>query len=182
MASYLASHQTLENEDLDATVERTTALHASLLAAKNGVNEKDAARKTLLLARKEKEAEARRVLRVLAKDLGLTLPPTDPRWTEFGFNPPGILATPSVPVNVVVALIGPRAVALKWDKSQRAGYYRVWKQVNGVDEEFVAVGSPADLDFTIDELPVNSTIQIAISAVNNGGESALSEVVTVTTP
>ena len=57
----------------------------------------------------------------------------------------------------------------------------MWKKVNAVDEAIVAVGSPADLDFAIEGLPANSTIQFAVSAMNNGGESVLSPVVTVVT-
>ncbi|MDB6024436.1 MAG: hypothetical protein JWM68_659, partial [Verrucomicrobiales bacterium] len=45
----------------------------------------------------------------------------------------------------------------------------------------VAVGSPADLDFTLENLPAASTVEIYISAVNNGGESQLSEKVTIVT-
>ena len=71
--------------------------------------------------------------------------------------------------------------AVKWDQSARAGHYRVWKKVVGVDENFISVGSPSDLDFTIENLPAGKTIQIAVSAVNNGGESLKSEVVTIVT-
>ncbi|MDB6026989.1 MAG: hypothetical protein JWM68_3212, partial [Verrucomicrobiales bacterium] len=57
----------------------------------------------------------------------------------------------------------------------------VWKRVIGLDAEPVAVGSPADLDFTLENLPAASTVEISISAVNNGGESQLSEKITITT-
>ena len=58
---------------------------------------------------------------------------------------------------------------------------RVWKKVRGVDAAAVAVGSPADLDFTIENLPTGAVIEITITAVNNGGESPVSEVITITT-
>jgi fibronectin type 3 domain-containing protein len=82
---------------------------------------------------------------------------------------------------VIAVLIGPNAVAVKWTGAARAEYYRVWKKVVGVDEEFIALNSPHDLDYTIEGLPANATVQIVVTAVNNGGESAKSEVVTVTT-
>ncbi len=70
-------------------------------------------------------------------------------------------------------------MALKWDAAARADYYRVFKKVLGVDEDFVAVGSPADLDFTIENLPANATVEIQISAVNTGGESQRTASVTI---
>ena len=50
-----------------------------------------------------------------------------------------------------------------------------------VDAEFVLVDTRADLDFTLEGLPRNATIQVALSAANSGGESAKSAVVTVVT-
>jgi fibronectin type 3 domain-containing protein len=86
-----------------------------------------------------------------------------------------------VPRNVVAVLVGPTAVSVKWDRAARAGHYRVWKRELGVDEQFVAVRSTGDRDITIEGLPHNATIEIAVSAVNNGGESARSAVVTLVT-
>jgi hypothetical protein len=73
------------------------------------------------------------------------------------------------------------AAAVKWNTAARAEYYRVWIKVHGSTEDYAAVGSPADLDFTNENLPASSTIDIVVSAVNNGGEFAVSEVITVTT-
>jgi hypothetical protein len=53
--------------------------------------------------------------------------------------------------------------------------------VVGVDADFVNIGSPADLDFAIEGLPSNATVQIVVSAVNEGGESEKSAVVTIQT-
>lgn len=73
-----------------------------------------------------------------------------------------------------VTLIGPTAVAVKWDPSTRAGYYWVWIRVHGPNTDYTVVGTPADLDFTIENLPSNSTIEVMVTAVNNGGESPVS--------
>ena len=94
---------------------------------------------------------------------------------------PGADETPDVPTNVSAVLVGPTAAALKWSASPRAEYYRVWMKIRNTEGDYTAVGSPADLDFTLENLPVNSTIDIVISAVNNGGESAVSEVKTIVT-
>ena len=115
----------------------------------------------------------------LFKELAQVMPPTDNRWLAFGFNLPGAEATPDQPENVVVTLIGPNALSVKWKAAARAKYYRVWKKVIGVDTEYMQVGSPADLDFTIEGLPGNSQVEIVVSASNSGGESAFSTVVVV---
>lgn len=94
---------------------------------------------------------------------------------------PGADEIPDVPGNISAVLVGPNAVSLKWPASARGAYYRLWKRVVGMDKERVAVGSPGDLDFTLEALPNNATIELAVSAVNNGGESGQSTVVTVQT-
>ncbi len=43
--------------------------------------------------------------------------------------------------------------------------------IHGADGDYTAVGSPADLDFTIEHLPANSAVDVVVTAVNNGGES-----------
>ena len=96
-------------------------------------------------------------------------------------NKPGALETPDEVENVLATLIGPTAAALKWGPTPRAQYYHVFKKVVGVDTEFILVGSPADLDFTLEGLPANSTVEIYVTAVNNGGESAISETITLVT-
>ncbi|MFN7139035.1 MAG: fibronectin type III domain-containing protein [Limisphaerales bacterium] len=78
-------------------------------------------------------------------------------------------------------IIGENAVAIKWSAAPRAEHYRVWKNVEGTDAEPVPVGSPADLDFTIENLPADTDVHVFVSAVNNSGESRLSEAVLVNT-
>ncbi len=120
-------------------------------------------------------------LRGVVEELNRVLGPLDPRWEAFGLNQPGLKQVPERPgkVNVVVQAGG--IAAVKWAKSARAEYYRIWLKVIGVDAEAVPVGSPADLDYTIENLPAGSQVEVSLSAVNNGGESARSEVVVVTT-
>ena len=111
----------------------------------------------------------------------MKISPMDPRWLAFGFNLPGAQETPDVPANISAVLVGPTAVAVKWEASARASYYRVWMKVHGTEGDYTAVGSPADLDFTIENLPANTALDIVVTAVNDGGESAVSEPVIVNT-
>jgi hypothetical protein len=55
------------------------------------------------------------------------------------------------------------------------------EKINGSITDYGSVGIPADLDFTIENRPANSSIGIAVSAVNNGGESEFPDVITIAT-
>ncbi len=135
----------------------------------------------LMTERDAKFAAASKVMTNLISELGTVLEPLDARWLSFGLNKPGALETPDTVTDVVATLIGPTAAALKWTTTARAEFYHVWKRVEGVDEDYVLVGSPADLDFTIENLPTNARIDVCVSAVNNGGEGPRSEAVAVLT-
>jgi hypothetical protein len=181
LKAYLTAQPTAQVDDLDITAARAESLVNSLQEAITAANSQRTTVKQLLQTRNTAEATLRKRLRDLILELQQKLGSMDPRWLAFGLNLPGAKHIPSVPANLSAVLIGETAAAIKWEASARAEHYRVWKKVTGVDEEFVAVGSPADLDFTMEELPRNSTIEVAVSAVNNGGESGLSHAVSVVT-
>ena len=88
---------------------------------------------------------------------------------------------PEAPVNVHSTFVNNVSAVIAWDDAPRADYYRVWKRVIGLDDEPVNVGSPADANFTLENLPANSPAEIFVSAVNDGGESERSAVLTITT-
>jgi hypothetical protein len=179
--NYLATHEEIQVDALDVTAARMESLLGSLVAARRNVALQVAQVANLLAARERSAARLRLRVRSLLSEIELQIGDLDPRWRGFGFNPPGLKRTPDAPQGVSAVLVGPTAASIKWKAAPRAEHYRVWKKVTGVDEEFVAAGSPADIDFTLEGLPSNATIEIAVSAVNNGGESARSQVVTLVT-
>ena len=152
----------------------------ALTDARRAVSDQEDAMAQLFSIRNQKFDEVQKGLRGLLAELTDELDPLDARWKAFGFNMPGADEIPDAMGPVVATLIGPTAVALKWAATGRAAYYRVFKRVQGVDEDYVLVGSPADLDFTIENLPPNATVDIVIAAVNNGGEGDRSEAVSIT--
>ncbi|MFN7142024.1 MAG: fibronectin type III domain-containing protein, partial [Limisphaerales bacterium] len=168
-------------EPLKVTVTDVTAQFDALIAKRNEVRDAKGNCNRLLSTRNEEARKLEVGLRVLLSELHKKLTPTDDRWVDFGFKKPGIKSTPEVPQNLSAILIGTTAIAMKWSAAPRADRYRVWKMVMGQDTEFVPVHNPADLDYTIEGLPGNSTVQVAVSAINNGGESKLSTAVTVNT-
>lgn len=179
--AFFTTHPELEDDSRNITATQCQALYDQLVAAETALNLQEDAVDALVNTRDEAAEAMRTRIRSLMGELSNTLDPLDPRWLAFGFYKPGATETPDVVTGVLAALIGPGSAAVKWNASARAEYYRVWKRVNGTDTELIAVGSPADLDFTLEGLPPASTIEIAVSAVNNGGESALSAIITITT-
>ncbi len=179
LQSYLADHPELEVEDAVTAVLAQGALD-NLTNAQTAVDLQKSAVGTLLTARKQKEKQLRLRLRWVIDELSRVLGPLDNRWTAFGLNRPGVQETPPRPgkINVTVSgLVG----SVKWAKSPRADYYRLWLKRLGLDEEAQNIGNASDPNFTIESLPAASQFELSISASNNGGESARSEVVTITT-
>lgn len=178
--TFLINHPDLEFDRRDITAGKFDEFFTALHQARMAVREKEL---VLELARRQRDAKVsalRKRLRSLIDELNMLIDPLDPLWNVFGFNMPGAEETPDVPEEVEVTLNGSNA-ALKWKAAPRTEYYRVWKKVIGVDEEPVPMGTPSDQDFTMTDLPSNATVELAVSAVNNGGESHLSEAIVVKT-
>lgn len=179
--SFFESHPDAQNLELNLTATHAHALATALMAAINGVIVQETAVKRLLNLRDSAATQMRKRLTGLVAELTQLIDPLDERWLTFGFNMPGAKQTPDAPENVAAIVVNETAAMIEFPASPRAEYYRVYQRVVGVDAEPIAVGSPADLDFTLEDLPRASSIEISVSAVNDGGESARSEAVTIVT-
>ena len=179
--TYLGNNPAQEIAAKQITAAAFDTLYHDLDAARNAVTAQELVVDLAKQDRDVKATQLRKRMRSLVDELNMLLGPLDPRWKRYGFNMPGAQETPDVPEGLSVVLVGPTAAACKWGASARAEYYRVWMKLHGSTEEPTAVGSPADLDFTLENLPANAQVDISVSAVNDGGESALSEAITVTT-
>ena len=178
--SYLTNNPTMEVGTV-VTAARAQALLDALIAAEDAMASQELAVAQTMNVRDEKYEILRKRITSVYQELRMELDPFDPRWKRFGFNLPGADETPDKVTGVTVTLIGPTAAAVKWGASQRASYYRVWMKLHGTEDDYSPVGSPGDLDFTIENLPANTAIDIVVTALNNGGESPVSEVITITT-
>ena len=175
------------NPDAEIVARNLTAVRADAFSTQltTAIDDVAAAKYNDRSARTTRDAAVgvlRVALRGVINELNEEIEPMSDHWLAFGFNKPGQAVTPAVPAGLIAVLVGPTSVALKWNKAARAERYRIYKKVVGVDNEMVLVETREDLDFTIDALPAGKTIQIAVAAVNNGGESQLSEVVSIVTP
>jgi hypothetical protein len=181
MAAYLRAHPEHENAQVNVLAERFTQLAVALAAAEAAVYAQKSTHALALTARNGKAKQIRHMLAALIKALRIPLDSMDDRYVAFGFNRPGQKATPPAPENVEATVTEENAISLKWPKTPRARYYRVWARVIGVDQELIPVGTPTDPDFTIERLPRAAEIEIALSAANNGGESVRTKVILVKT-
>jgi hypothetical protein len=179
--SFFTNNPTLEVASLNATAAQAQVMLDAITAAQNALASQEMTVESMVNGRDDKAAALRKTISLVIRELSLRLEPMDPRWLRFGLNLPGAEETPDQVLGVKVTLLGPTAAALKWEASARAQYYRIWFKVHGAEGDYTAAGSPADLDFTIENLPANSQIDIVITAVNTGGASPVSEVITITT-
>lgn len=181
MVAFLTANPTREVAVLNITAAHGQLLYSAYADASGAVTLQEAVVGGLMADRDAKYEALRGRLLQLVDELSYALGPLDPRWKAFGFNMPGAQETPDIPTNISAILIGPTAASLKWEAPARAEYYHIWMKIHGAEGDYAAVGSPADLDFTLENLPANSQVDVAISAVNSGGESQLSDPITITT-
>jgi len=179
MREFLAKNPSFEVAGLEVTALHLKEKHAALLAAQNAVKRGDVRVKTLQGARDDKFKILRKRIRHLVKELAQILDPNDVLWLDFGLKIPGAKQTPPAPENVTVLPITDTSMAVKWERTPRAEYYRVRTKVEGIDTELKWIGSPTDPAFTLEEIPADKAVEISIAAVNRTGESVWSEVVIV---
>jgi hypothetical protein len=178
--AFFELHPELEVPQLNITATGASSIAAELLGFKNAVNAQLTIVKTLQLVRDEKRKQLHWRMRAAIHELSCALDPDDPRWLAFGFNMPGAKAVPPAPENLIVLQAKTNSVAVKWDPTPRAEYDHVFVKVVGRDEDFNRVGSPRDPDFGFDDLPAAATVEVAITALNSGGESVKSKILTIT--
>ncbi|MFN7141958.1 MAG: fibronectin type III domain-containing protein, partial [Limisphaerales bacterium] len=178
---FLTGKPGLHDAEKGITPARVLELYNELDEANGEVQAQVTAVGNLLNARKTATRKLRHRVRATILTLTDLLGPMDMRWETFRLKRPGIKVRPPTPQGVTAILIGPTAVSVKWNRAARAEYYRIRKMVVGVDADWVPLANPADLDYTLENLTPNSTLHITVAAVNNGGESAPSEVAVVNT-
>jgi hypothetical protein len=181
LAGFLTDNPGKESSSSGVTAVIAEGLHTDLSTLRHAVQGKETALRTRTQEKRAKFADLRQTLTAQARELKELIPADDLRWKDYGLNIPAIKERPATPTNITVVLIGPNALSVKWDRSARAEYYRVWMRIIGVGTEFAVAGTPADLDMILESLPSNATVELALSALNNGGESARSEVIAVQT-
>ena len=179
--AYLTAHPEHENAALNITAERFASLATELMTRISAVDTSNA---TVISLAKDRDAKAKLVrqeLSLLLAKLRVSFDPFHAMWETVGFNRPGFKSVPEAPENVTAVLVSPVSAKLQSDAAPRAERYHIWKKVVGVDADFVLVDTRSESDFLVQDLPPNATVELAMSAVNRGGESARSEPASIVT-
>lgn len=171
---FIAAYPIHELPAKSITAVNAETLHDELDAARGAVMAQETIAKDRLEERNAQVELLRKQLAEVIGEMGMKVPPMDNRWLTFGLNRPGQKVRPDAPTNVTAAGIGNNSALVKWDAAPRADHYRIWIKINGVPAEFDSAGNSADLDFILEGLPSKAMVEIAVSAVNNGGESSKS--------
>ncbi|MSU61586.1 MAG: fibronectin type III domain-containing protein [Pedosphaera sp.] len=116
----------------------------------------------------------------LVGELKQRIGPDDPRWRDFGLNMPGSRSTPQVPENLTAVSYGPGQILATCDEAPRATRYRFYTQISLEQPEPVFAGHSPLPSLVITDLEPDQLYQVFVSAVNEGGESPLSEPVQAT--
>jgi hypothetical protein len=179
---YLAAHATLENAPLGVTAARAQVLFTALDNARAAVRAALADTTQKRAARDIAVEALRAQMRGLIAELTQLLSPDDGRWATFGLNPPAAPNRPDVPDGVVAhpGPAGSGSLYIDWDDAPRAERYRVYKQVAGIDSEFVAAVTVHDSAATLTDLPAGAEVKVRVTAANDTGETKPSAPVTVT--
>ena len=182
LKDYFTANPANEVAALNVTAAQAGLLANALSTARSAVNDGINLSGQKKNTRDAAVTQLRKRLRGLVNELGQLLHDDDPRWNAFGFNPPAAPNTPDVPDAPILTAGAPGTVLADWPDARRADHYRVWKQIVGVDADFIAAGSPTDSDLTLTGLAHGATIKICVSAVNAAGESQKSDPAQIVVP
>ncbi len=179
--AYLAANPSMENADPNVNV--TAALGDTLYeafsdkrhAVDNAVSACADAHRTL----DEKKLKFSERYRATIEELDKLLSDDDPKWYDFGLHRPSDPSVPGVPSNVHATPLSGGHVLVVLAGARRANSFDYYKKVIGTDAAPVKVTNSPATQYTIDNLPAGSTVEITVTGVNAGGEGRPSTPVTV---
>jgi hypothetical protein len=178
MKNYLTKHPGHENPLLHVTAADFVELIAEFQLCRCAVHEQKGEVRRLMNDRDAKAKLVRKDMQTVLAELRLKVDPLSEAYDKLGFKRPGLQATPDAPGNLAVSNGISETPEVRWERPPRARYYHVWIKVIGVDEEFRLAGTRRNRDMLFKDLPRNAELEVAVSALNSGGESARSATVT----
>jgi hypothetical protein len=183
LKTYYTANPAHEKADLNVTAARADQLFTALSDARSALNLVLTELGTKRASRDAAVVALRKRMRGLIDELTQLLDPLDPLWDSFGLNPPGAPTVPDQPEAVVLTPGQPGTVLVDWADAPYADHYRVFMKVVGLDITAQHHSSPTDSDLTLTDLTPGMTIEVEISAVNEGGvEGPRSDAVQMVVP
>ena len=180
--TYFAAHVGYEVDQAGATGSAASDLHDSLSAARTQIN---ACLGDVGLKKAQRD-DALNVLRArgrgLIKELRQLMSGDDARWRSFGLNPPNAIGLPDVPEGVELSNGIPGHLMLAFESAALADRYHVYRQIVGVDDDFVLVKTITETETDLNTFTTVQLVRVRVSAANDAGESLLSDPVQHTVP
>jgi hypothetical protein len=164
------------------TAAFATTLHGDLSAARTTSNACDA---DVALKKAERDVAMkglRNCGRGLLAELKTLLPGDDGRWRAFGFNPPSAVGLPEIPEGLEVIGSMPGHLFATFESAPLAVRYRLYRLIVGVDEDYVLAKTVTETESDMNSFTSGQVVRVRVSAVNDAGESLLSDPVEVTVP
>jgi len=173
----LTAHPAKEVTSLNVTHQRAAELHTALSAAVSALNaawsnqrEKKDARETAFTTLQDR-------LRKLYRELQQFLGDDDSRWLEFGFNVPADSEIPDVPEDLTVSNGATGHLLARWSAASRATRYHIYKQVVGVDQDFVFALTVGDTAADMNTFTPGAHVKVRVTSANDAGESQSTDAV-----
>jgi hypothetical protein len=182
LQTYFTTHAAQANAPLNITAAKAGELFQDLSDARSAAAEGNNISGQKKLARDAAEKTLRTRMSGLVAELGQLLDDNDPLWLAFGLNQPGASNLPDV-ADALVLTIGPTGTVLAdWSDASRATRYRVFKQIVGVDADWVAAETVTDSDYTFTGLTSGQTLKVRIVSANDAGQAAPSVTAEIVVP
>ena len=176
LRAYFRANPSKESAEQLVTAAQADLLLTQLQTAQVAEAAAKAAVVVAKAARDESYMKLRGRLSGLRVELGELLSDDDARWYQFGFKRPADGRIPALVPDVVLSAAGPASVRVTWGVSSLAENYRVTWRISGSAPEPVEVGIFTDRECTITGLPTGASILVGVSARNDSGETAPTEV------
>ena len=174
---YLTAHPSYEVAALNVTHAQAATLHAALSDTVSAVNQAKGEQRRKREARDAAAETLRNRLRGLVGELEQLIGPDAPRWLDFGLRVPDDESLPDMPADLVLRGGAAGHLVADWSEAGRADRYRVYKQVVGVDADFVLATTVTDADADMNTFTPGAHVRVKVTALNERGESQPSAVV-----
>jgi hypothetical protein len=180
--TYFAANVAYEVDQAGVTGSAASDKHDELSDARTAINAcqadigmKKAERDTALTALRARG-------RGLITELKQLMSGDDARWRAFGLNPPNAVGLPDVPEDVEVTPGMPGHLTVTFPSAALADRYHVFVKITGVDTDYVLKKTITETETDLNTFATGQVVSVRVSAVNDAGESLMSEPVEETVP
>ncbi|MBI3880156.1 MAG: fibronectin type III domain-containing protein [Verrucomicrobia bacterium] len=160
-----------ENAPLGVTAALADTRFQAISDARQAVGAAEDSQTAKKQARDGAARSLRKRARGLVEELNTLLEDDDSRWHAFGLSMPSDPDTPEVAEAPTLVAGTPGKVQASWPRAPRAERYRVFKQIVGVDLDFVFAVTVHDREVVLEGLPSGQTVKIRLVAANDAGEA-----------